>query len=667
MNTLFLRDFRYGLDTRKSELTQRPGSLEVLHNGYVNQGGEIQNRKAFVRTARVAGTFGLQSTSDGLVTFGSGDLAGSHPVNVGTVGVPKEVGYQRLQHPSEVDGFTSGTYSMTGVVWSTSFGGLAFVLAQFSDGNVFAFYDGELVRDFTDGLRMAHLSTNALLAQDLARMVNARGINYTAEYTASNAYVDVVGPVSADFAASVTQTLEAGSSGTLTQAEQQAEVVGVTGVGAKSKFRVITGKDNAAASSSLTNDGTAPTNGSSVTINGTTYTWKTAIAVAGDVLIGNTVNGDAAMQNLVDAVNYTGVVGVAYLGSAPHATVKAGAYNTTTNVAVFTARTTGTVGNAYAVTVAGTSHGAWSANPMAGGLDTNKVSSVLAGTQELLSSAVIWEKDAVTTAANLVTQINSGSHGYTAEAIEEDVFITAPTANTQINGSDLVVTVVGQMCIGSLFAAFILAGSGFTFVQFNIDGVDVKGAIAGPLTVGAGKTYTTIEAFCTALADSITAYSGGTAYSAVAKGSVVYVSKYVTSSDDLPLNAFVTITPDVTTGTGSGVTLNNVPQVGAAQVILNTYLTTAAGFQGNNVYTDQIDGAVFFGTAPYAYEWVKVDGHPNIFTANVNQIYTRLHWNNTFAYFPGTYSARFKLIVRDNSGLVAESDPITAVFNITFN
>src|SRR6478609_6284194 len=153
MNSLFIRDFRFGLDTRKSELTQRPGTLEELTNGFINQGGEIENREAFVRTARVAGSFGLQETSAGLYTFGSTDLSASHPLNIGTGPIPIYVSFQRLQHPAVTFGtvYNGALHAMTAVTFSTQFRGKAVVVATFADTKTFLYYDGGIVRDCVDG------------------------------------------------------------------------------------------------------------------------------------------------------------------------------------------------------------------------------------------------------------------------------------------------------------------------------------------------------------------------------------------------------------------------------------------------------------------------------------------------------------------------------------
>jgi len=65
--------FKWGLDARKSELTTQPGALLQLDNAHINNGGEIEQRKSFVKdpVPYPLTTFGLQDTDSGLVTFGS--------------------------------------------------------------------------------------------------------------------------------------------------------------------------------------------------------------------------------------------------------------------------------------------------------------------------------------------------------------------------------------------------------------------------------------------------------------------------------------------------------------------------------------------------------------------------------------------------------------------
>lgn len=95
---IVINGFRYGLDTRRLELSAQPGQLETCENAHINSGGEAEKRKAFVPIDRdnfawdgvpfPTNTFGLQDTDSGLVTFGS-DVAANATL-------PSGVTYQRL-------------------------------------------------------------------------------------------------------------------------------------------------------------------------------------------------------------------------------------------------------------------------------------------------------------------------------------------------------------------------------------------------------------------------------------------------------------------------------------------------------------------------------------------------------------------------------------------
>jgi len=70
--SLVLSNFKYGLDTRRSELSSVPGTLLVAENGHINAGGQFEKRKAFPNLGSLTlVTFGLQETEAGLVVFGS--------------------------------------------------------------------------------------------------------------------------------------------------------------------------------------------------------------------------------------------------------------------------------------------------------------------------------------------------------------------------------------------------------------------------------------------------------------------------------------------------------------------------------------------------------------------------------------------------------------------
>ena len=86
-----LNSFKFGLDSRREELSSLPGTLFQLINAFINEGGEIEQRKSFVKDAHTypSNTFGLQDTDTGLKTFGS---AATPIPNV----LPTGVTYQQL-------------------------------------------------------------------------------------------------------------------------------------------------------------------------------------------------------------------------------------------------------------------------------------------------------------------------------------------------------------------------------------------------------------------------------------------------------------------------------------------------------------------------------------------------------------------------------------------
>jgi hypothetical protein len=179
MAKIKIKDFSKGYDTRRSVLEAVPGSLVELVNAVVNQGAEIEHRKKFLRWAMPAGTFGAQSVGAIILTFGS---AASGTIDLS--GVPAEftVTYQRLQHPAVLDGaatYDANSHAMEEVIHSTVFGTAAFVIARFSDDQVFVYYDGSVVRDFFAGEVLNYLDNNVKLAANIVVLINAQG-DYTA-------------------------------------------------------------------------------------------------------------------------------------------------------------------------------------------------------------------------------------------------------------------------------------------------------------------------------------------------------------------------------------------------------------------------------------------------------------------------------------------------------
>jgi hypothetical protein len=108
-----------------------------------------------------------------------------------------------------------------------------------------------------------------------------------------------------------------------------------------------------AATTTLTSDATAPSDGDTVTLGSKTYTFKTALSagptVADEVLIG--ISAAVALDNLKSAVNGTAGVGTTYSTGTVASTQFTATTNTDTTQ-LFVAITPGTAGNAFASTEA---------------------------------------------------------------------------------------------------------------------------------------------------------------------------------------------------------------------------------------------------------------------------------------------------------------------------
>lgn len=136
MSYTVVEDFRLGLDRRRKRIAAPIGSLWNIVNAHITRGGEIERAKKFVSTyALPAGqTFGYTILRNAHYVFGSGP----------TPTMPSGVNYQRLQHPD-------GTTAMSRIRDVQPMDGKLYVVAEFTDGNLFHFYDGAIVKDWYAG------------------------------------------------------------------------------------------------------------------------------------------------------------------------------------------------------------------------------------------------------------------------------------------------------------------------------------------------------------------------------------------------------------------------------------------------------------------------------------------------------------------------------------
>jgi hypothetical protein len=136
MGTIWLRDIKGGLDTRRMAEALPGGSAIRAKDGHVTRGGEFEQRAAFVKEYDLpAGlTVGLGYGLSTIYVFGHA----APPV------MPKGVTYQRLQHP---DGVTPLFRILSFDLFATKI----YVAAEFTDGSQYHFYDGVRVTDWQDG------------------------------------------------------------------------------------------------------------------------------------------------------------------------------------------------------------------------------------------------------------------------------------------------------------------------------------------------------------------------------------------------------------------------------------------------------------------------------------------------------------------------------------
>ena len=222
-----INDFKDGLDTRRGVLTSEPGSLVVLENAHINQGGEIEKREKFTADDTVfpALTFGLEYTNAGLITFYGGNTVPA-PLPTGVTAV-------RLYHPAEL--YTTGTvWTLSAVPFSCNYGGNAFVAGQWTDGAghyaQYLYYGAPaipsavvapatsvlaipLIEQSWEGIVLAGRAAVTTLATDLARAivretVSAQGTNLwrVIANDGTNGWDSVFSPVNVTFNPLTSQT-----------------------------------------------------------------------------------------------------------------------------------------------------------------------------------------------------------------------------------------------------------------------------------------------------------------------------------------------------------------------------------------------------------------------------------------------------------------------------
>lgn len=137
--------FPGGLDVRDAEFAAPAGCATVAENAHLTRANRWEKRKAFVsKYVLPAGqTFGLAAIKGLNYVFGY----------LPAPAMPTGVLYQRLVHPDSA--------ALTRILSVDPFNGKLYVVAQFSDGSIYHYYDGNIVAAWVDGRARASFTINA--------------------------------------------------------------------------------------------------------------------------------------------------------------------------------------------------------------------------------------------------------------------------------------------------------------------------------------------------------------------------------------------------------------------------------------------------------------------------------------------------------------------------
>lgn len=138
MSYILIENFSGGVDRSRPRYVGPSGSLWSGINGHLSRGGDFEKRKAFVATYSLppGATVSLAKVASGLVVFGSGTAP---------AGMPPQVAYMRLQHPSDP------TRTLVKVLSWDLYNGLIYAIVLYDNNEIRHFYNGVEVTDWDDG------------------------------------------------------------------------------------------------------------------------------------------------------------------------------------------------------------------------------------------------------------------------------------------------------------------------------------------------------------------------------------------------------------------------------------------------------------------------------------------------------------------------------------
>jgi hypothetical protein len=225
----------------------------------------------------------------------------------------------------------------------------------------------------------------------------------------------------------------------------------------------------------LTTNNVNPSNGDTVTIGPSVYTFVTPVTPGlvntNDVLIG--ANAQTTLFNLIQAINNSGVQGVDYITNGPNTQVNA-LPCLNGNILRINSRLAGTSTNSIALAVTGTTLTVSGAT-FTGGADTvNLIGATVAGTP--LEAPINF-------ISNVLNAINnySATSGFSATAIDDTIYLKSVKGSSTYNNATVVVTTSGSVCIGFCGIEFFMgrfsnataaATTGY-LAQIQVNGVNL--------------------------------------------------------------------------------------------------------------------------------------------------------------------------------------------------
>lgn len=547
MSYLSINALKGGMDRRHKRISAEPGTLWTLTNGHLTRGGEIERAKKFVSKYTLPdGTFSMAGINGALYVFGSA----TDP------GVPAGVTYQRLQHPD-------GSTAMTKVMDWQPFDGKIYAVAQFADGKVYHFYDGEIVQDWIAGEVRTDQATLANVAAALAALIEADD-DYTA--TSVGNVITITGADTADF----TVDLLAEDGGTvddqtIVTAVSQQNVPATAEVLATGGFTVVYGK----VSAGVNKINSVKVNGVTITGGAVDYATSealTAAAIAASINSATTSPDYTATADGADVI----ISAIAGSGSSPNA------FAVEANVAGEVILTNG----GFSVT-GGTS------NP-----GTNRVTSVKVNGIEILNTAVDWATSNSATATAIAAQINSysSSPDYVASANGQDVYICPiQVRDTTPKNLTIVITKGGDVSIENAI--------NINTTAFRMDGgVGVSVGQSKIVTVTLGGTFDPGDLFTIKLTKNGTTKVFGADGNPRPPGEVLltFKSKMHAAKESAvnfsAVNNATVWNRDNTVDVGAGF-INAASQTSGSQIVtaLDTYQGLLAIFARNTIQLWQID------------------------------------------------------------------------------